>query len=103
MHKTPLYAAAGAASYRVLVRPRFENRGATRAEIDADYPGAGLVPGGRRGGTMATTIAAPPSAVWPWLVQMGCDRAGFYSWDRLDNGGHPSAERIKPVWQNVEQ
>ena len=37
---------------------------------------------------MAVTIDARPSAVWPWLVQMGCDRGGFYSWDRLDNGGN---------------
>jgi hypothetical protein len=39
--------------------------------------------------------------VWPWLVQMGCDRAGWYSWDRLDNGGTPSAERIQPEWQDI--
>jgi hypothetical protein len=48
---------------------------------------------------MAATINAPPSSVWPWLVQMGCDRAGWYSWGRLDNGGVPSAERIHPQWQ----
>lgn len=62
---------------------------------------ADLVPGGKRGATMAITIDAPPSAVWPWLAQMGCDRAGWYSWDRLDNGGVPSAERIHPEWQQV--
>jgi hypothetical protein len=50
---------------------------------------------------MATTIAAPPSEVWPWLVQMGCDRAGFYSWDRLDNGGRPSADRLHAEWQSL--
>jgi hypothetical protein len=33
---------------------------------------------------------------------MGCDRAGWYSWDRLDNGGVPSADRIHPKWQRVE-
>ena len=32
---------------------------------------------------------------------MGCDRAGWYSWDRLDNGGRPSAERIHPEWQQI--
>jgi hypothetical protein len=48
---------------------------------------------------MAITIDAPPSAVWPWLAQMGCDRAGFYSWDRLDNGGRPSATELHPEWQ----
>jgi proline iminopeptidase len=52
---------------------------------------------------MATTIAAPPERVWPWLVQMGCDRAGFYSFDRLDNGGRPSAEHINPEWQDLRE
>jgi hypothetical protein len=32
---------------------------------------------------------------------MGCDRAGWYSWDRLDNGGVPSAEQIHPEWQHL--
>jgi proline iminopeptidase len=50
---------------------------------------------------MAVTIDAPPSQVWPWLVQMGCDRAGWYSWDRLDNGGVPSSEHIHPEWQKL--
>ncbi len=59
----------------------------------ATYPGDDVVPGGRRYGAMATTIAAPPDRVWPWLVQMGCDRAGFYSFDRLDNAGRQSADR----------
>jgi proline iminopeptidase len=52
---------------------------------------------------MATTIAAPPQHVWPWLLQMGCDRGGFYSFDRLDNGGRPSAERIHERWQNLRE
>jgi proline iminopeptidase len=50
---------------------------------------------------MATTIDAPPSRIWPWLVQMGCDRAGWYSWDKLDNGGRASAEEIHPEWQQI--
>ena len=54
-------------------------------------------------GAMATTIAARPERVWPWLVQMGCDRAGFYSFDRLDNGGRPSADRIHTQWQNLRE
>ena len=35
-----------------------------------------------------------PTAVWPWLVQVGFGKAGFYSNDLLDNVGHPSADRI---------
>jgi hypothetical protein len=51
---------------------------------------------------MATTLSAPPEQVWPWLVQMGVGRAGWYSWDRLDNGEKPSADRIVPEWQDLE-
>jgi hypothetical protein len=65
------------------------------------FPGADLIPGAKRGATMAVTIDAPPAAVWSWLAQMGCDRAGWYGWDRLDNGGRPSAERLHPEWQQV--
>jgi proline iminopeptidase len=50
---------------------------------------------------MAVTIDAPPDRVWPWLVQLGGDRGGWYSWDRLDNGGRPSARRINPDWQDL--
>ena len=50
---------------------------------------------------MATTLEAPPDQVWPWLVQMGWTRAGWYSWDVLDNFAVPSAQRIHPEWQDV--
>jgi hypothetical protein len=51
--------------------------------------------------THAITIDAPPSDVWPWLVQMGCQRAGWYSWDRLDNAGKRSADHIIPELQQL--
>ncbi|HVU50692.1 MAG TPA: hypothetical protein VHL80_08385 [Polyangia bacterium] len=51
--------------------------------------------------THAVAIAAPPRDVWPWLVQMGCQRAGWYSWDILDNAGVRSAERIVPELQHL--
>lgn len=87
--------------YAVALRPRLLRWGATKKELTRSYPGGDLVPGGRRGATMAVTIEAPPSRVWPWLVQMGCDGAGWYSWDRLDNGGVPSAESVHPDWQQI--
>lgn len=88
--------------YAIVVRPRLLRWGATPDEVDRPYPGADLIPdSGRDAATMAVTLDAPPSRVWPWLVQMGCDRAGWYSWDRLDNGGVPSAERIHPEWQEI--
>src|SRR6516165_5923737 len=57
--------------------------------------------GGERGATMAVTIEVPSDQVWPWLAQMGGDRAGWYSWDRLDNGGRPSAHEVHPEWQDL--
>jgi hypothetical protein len=51
--------------------------------------------------THAIDIAAPPERVWPWLAQMGAGRGGWYSWDRLDNGGRRSAEGIVPELQEV--
>lgn len=61
-------------------------------------------PQGRRAyrvAPMATTISMPPPQVWGYLIQMGCDRGGFYSWDRLDNGGRPSARTVHPEWQDL--
>lgn len=52
--------------------------------------------------THAVTIRRSPHDVWPWLVQMGAgSRAGWYSYDVIDNGGHPSATRIVPGLQDV--
>jgi hypothetical protein len=53
--------------------------------------------------TRAVTIDAPPEEVWPWPVQMGPDRGGFYSYDRLDNEGQPSATTIIPGLQDLQQ
>ena len=50
----------------------------------------------------AVTIRARPAQVWPWLVQMGCRRAGWYSYDGLNNGGVPSEEGIVPELQHAE-
>ena len=53
--------------------------------------------------THAITINRSRHEVWPWLVQMGAgSRAGWYSYDRLDNGGHPSATSILPYLQHVQ-
>jgi hypothetical protein len=98
-----LASAAGLAVYMGAVRPRMKNWGANPDEVSKPLPGDELVSGAHGPSTMAATIEAPPSRVWPWLVQMGCDRAGFYSWDRLDNGGRPSAENVHPEWQDLEQ
>lgn len=48
-------------------------------------------------------IETPPDAIWPWLMQMGCLRAGWYSYDFLDNAAVPSLSRIVPEWQNLTE
>lgn len=93
---------AGAAGiYLGKVRPQLIRWGATDEEVAQEFPGSELIPGGKRSATMAVTLDAPPSKVWPWLAQMGTDRGGWYSWDRLDNWGHRSADAIHEEWQEV--
>jgi hypothetical protein len=52
--------------------------------------------------TRAVTIEATSEEVWPWLVQIGSGRAGFYSHDWIDNAGRPSAREIIPEYQHIE-
>lgn len=87
----------------LAARPRLMTLGATAADLSRSLPGDGLVPGERDTTTMATTIAALPEAIWPWLAQMGHDRGGWYSWDRLDRGGIPSSDEINPAWQHLRE
>jgi protein-S-isoprenylcysteine O-methyltransferase Ste14 len=60
-----------------------------------------LLPAARTQVTHHIDIDAPPAKVWPWLVQMGRGRGGWYSWDLLDNGGVRSAHEIEPALQDV--
>ena len=83
------------------VRHRLQSWGATVEEVTGPFPGAELVPEGRRSPITAVTIDAPPEDVWPWLVQMGWDRGGWYSWDLLDNAGRRSATAVHPEWQDL--
>jgi hypothetical protein len=96
-------ALAAAALYARWLRPRLLTWGATPDETTGAYPGDELIPDADHGTTMATTLPAPPERVWPWLVQMGLGRGGWYSWDWLDNHGQPSADRIVARWQHLEE
>ena len=60
-----------------------------------------LVPGAGLRWTHGIAIGARPGEIWPWLVQMGCRRAGWYSYDGLDNGGVASADRVVPEFQRA--
>jgi hypothetical protein len=87
----------------IAARPALRNWGATADDRSRILPGDGLVPGERGVSTMAADIAAPTVDVWPWLAQMGTDRAGWYSFDHLDNGGDPSARELDPRWTHVRE
>ena len=73
-----------------------------KAKSRISMPGDELLRDAKAQFTHEITIDAPTSAIWPWLIQMGCQRAGWYSYDRLDNGGIPSANRIIPELQHLE-
>lgn len=74
---------------------------ATSGEVHRSLPGDDLVPDPLFSATHAITIRASADQVWPWLAQMGAGRAGWYSYDRLDNGGVPSAKEIIPELQHL--
>jgi hypothetical protein len=76
--------------------------GATPEEVIAVMPGDDRFPDASFRATRAVSIAARPELVWPWLVQVGCGRAGWYSNDLLDNAGRPSATTIQPQWQDLQ-
>jgi hypothetical protein len=73
--------------------------GATDQEVQGPMPGDELVPKASLNATRAITIDAPPHDVWPWIVQMGYRRAGFYTYDLLDNAAFDSADRILEQYQ----
>lgn len=83
------------------VRPRAFSWGATSDEASRPMAGDELCPRPQLNATRAVTIAAGPEDIWPWLVQWGWNRAGFYSYDLLDNLGRPSAQQILPQFQHL--
>jgi len=100
-----LAAAALAAAYVLFLRPWTVAWGATEEEQVRSMPGDDLVDRPLLGATRAVTVAAPPGEVWPWIVQIGQGRGGFYSYTWLANGllrlGIRNAERVHPEWQEL--
>jgi hypothetical protein len=79
--------------------------GATAEETAAPLPGDELLDAADIVATRAITIEAPPSAIWPWLVQMGPGRAGAYTYDWIENLfglKMRSADRVHPEWQDLK-
>jgi|SRR6056297_672036 len=94
---------AAVVAYRGVVRPWHERWGATDDEVHVRLDGDEFVAEPAQQCTRAITIDASPAEVWPWVVQLGADRGGFYSYDWLENlvglGIH-STDRIVPEWQD---
>jgi hypothetical protein len=85
-----------------VYRPWQLQWGATREEVAKSMPGDEVVHAPTFNATRAVTVDASPEDIWPWIVQIGFGRAGWYSYDFLDNLGRHSAERIVPRLQRVE-
>jgi len=88
------------ALYLLVVKPWHMRWGATDNEVARTMPGDELIPSAGSA-TRAITIDATPEAVWPWLVQLGYGKAGWYSYDWIDNDFRPSADRILPEFQDL--
>nr|WP_296076095.1 SRPBCC family protein [uncultured Actinoplanes sp.] len=99
-----LVTASVAAALSPPARRWYLSYGATDAEVARALPGDELLPQADLTSTRAVSIDAPPSAVWPWLVQMGSGRGGAYTYDWLENllglNMH-SAREILPQFQHL--
>ncbi|MBN1119451.1 MAG: hypothetical protein JXJ17_00100 [Anaerolineae bacterium] len=100
-----LIAVAIAAILTFVVWPWMIRWGATDAEVDMALPGDDYVPGISMQTTKALTIDAAPDQVYPWLLQLGVDRGGMYSYTWIENlfGLHvTNVTEIVPAYQDVE-
>ncbi len=94
--------AAGGLTYHFALRNWCLHWGTTPAEARANLPGDDLFPVFAGEATHAITIHASPQLVWPWLMQIGQDRSGFYSYTFLENTAGcdmPKVEHLVPEWK----
>jgi hypothetical protein len=94
-------AVGAAAAYIWIIRPWHLRWGATDEEVERTMPGDDVVLQPTFNATRGVTITANPEDIWPWLLQLGSKRAGFYSYDWIDNAGIPSSELILPEFQQI--
>jgi hypothetical protein len=98
--------AAALAAYHWGLRPWYERWGATPEEASARLPGDELVPTPAFVRTKAITIQAPVEKVWPWLLQLGQNKAGLYSYEFVENRllgcDIHNSDRIVPEWQATQ-
>jgi hypothetical protein len=96
---------AAATAYWFVVRPWHLRWGASDEEIARILPGDELVPDAKISSTHAIAIHASPAEIWPWLMQLGQGRGGFYSYDWIENAmglDIHTADRILPEYQGLK-
>src|SRR6478609_3052210 len=100
------FTAAALVGAATLLRHRFLNWGATGDERHCALAGDGVLPTAHVSTTRSITINAAGADVWPWLVQLGQGRGGFYSYDWLENRipgvDIHNADRIVSRWQQLD-
>jgi len=87
--------------YLLVYRPAQRDWGAERSESERVLPGDDLVEAPSFVATRAVTVHAPAERIWPWLLQLGHTRAGWYSYDLVDNLARPSAASILGEFQDL--
>lgn len=91
--------------YSFVIQPWHMRWGATAAELAMPLPGDPFIPPTTVISTRAITIHAPAAQVWAWVVQLGQNHGGFYSYDWLENlfaAQMHNAEQIVPAWQQPQ-
>jgi hypothetical protein len=97
--------AAATGAYLLFVGPWQRRWGATAEEVQRAMPGDEEVERPSMNATRAVTINARPEEIWPWIVQIGTGRAGWYSYDWIENLmglDVSSTERVIPEFQDLE-
>jgi hypothetical protein len=86
--------------------PWMDRWGATSDEINATYPGDELVPAPRYVYSRVVTVKAAPEEIYPWLVQMGAERGGMYTYSWFETNilrcELINADRIHEEWQGLK-
>jgi hypothetical protein len=96
-----LTAAVAIGAYLTVIGPWHRCWGATDEEVGRAIPGDDVLRPDAPSTTRAITIDASPEDVFPWLLQIGHGRGGWYSYDWIDNDGKPSVDRIDPALQRL--
>ena len=90
----------------IILMPWMDRWGATDAEVAASFTGDELVPSPRITYTRAVTINASPEEIYPWIVQLGAEKGGMYSYSWFETNilrcELINADRIHPEWQNLK-